>query len=656
MPPVCAFPRLKPKAFELIQRIESESDDVLLIGSCCEEIQTCFKKGQNRNNPAIIPQCFYMVTNRTLVDNLIIQGAYVMTPGWLKNWRQKLSEWGFDQQTARDFFHESATRLTLLDTGVDPRSASRLAGFGAYLNLPTEIIPVGLDFFDLFFSKAISESSFSTYRQETESTRVELLRQAADSAMAVDLLIQLTRAQSEEQATEQIIDIFSILFSPGLINYYAINENTDTFRNESGMKINHETDLLTWVNTRREEYSLTGTGDGFFLRFSHQNKTVGVLHLGDFKVPAHKEQYLNLSLSIAPLCGLAISNTRIFQKLEEAEKKIRREKETSETLRFIMAELSSRLDLKGVQDKLLRSLFLAIPCSHAAIFILDSNDGLAYAVGMQAAEGNELLPYTPRTKTIENGRELLRGKPIIINHEMENPIINRNLAEEDDRAWLGVPFKSRGELKGMIIIGSREPGAFGEEQVSLASIIVDESSVAMDNARLFTQVQKMAVTDSLTGLVNRRHFYELSDKELKRSIRYHHNLSVIMVDIDYFKRVNDTYGHPVGDAVLIEVAACFVRNVRETDIVGRYGGEEFVILLPETEPASAQSLAERLRSQVENLQVPSRKGHVRITVSLGIASKNTQEVSLEELLDQSDKALYKAKNDGRNCVRSFMQE
>jgi diguanylate cyclase (GGDEF)-like protein len=129
-----------------------------------------------------------------------------------------------------------------------------------------------------------------------------------------------------------------------------------------------------------------------------------------------------------------------------------------------------------------------------------------------------------------------------------------------------------------------------------------------------------------------------------------------MIDVDYFKKVNDTFGHAVGDLVLQEVVNCYRRNVRVADIVGRYGGEEFVLMLPDTPLLNAELLAERLRKEVAELRIPCGGEEVRVSISLGIAELGAAGESLDELLHQSDCALYEAKRTGRNCVRTFKKE
>jgi diguanylate cyclase (GGDEF)-like protein len=166
------------------------------------------------------------------------------------------------------------------------------------------------------------------------------------------------------------------------------------------------------------------------------------------------------------------------------------------------------------------------------------------------------------------------------------------------------------------------------------------------------ELKHLASIDYLTGLFNRRHFFELASQEFVKSIRYHRPLSVVIFDIDIFKQVNDTHGHLVGDQALAHIGKLILEIKREADIPARYGGEEFIILLPETDCASAQIFAERLRQWVEDSPAPCSSNSIHLTISVGVSGKDRGEntESLDHLISQADEALYKAKRAGRNRV------
>ncbi|MEK7787822.1 MAG: GGDEF domain-containing protein, partial [Chloroflexota bacterium] len=179
------------------------------------------------------------------------------------------------------------------------------------------------------------------------------------------------------------------------------------------------------------------------------------------------------------------------------------------------------------------------------------------------------------------------------------------------------------------------------------------AATAIGNARLFSEVQRLAVIDSLTGIYNRRQFFTLAAREFERSRRYHEPLSAIMLDIDHFKRVNDTYGHAAGDQVLRVIAVECCGRMREADLLARYGGEEFAILMPVTDRQSALAGAERLRHHIARLSIQSDSELLTITISIGVATLDETCKDVETLVNRADHALYAAKRAGRNQVKAY---
>jgi len=162
--------------------------------------------------------------------------------------------------------------------------------------------------------------------------------------------------------------------------------------------------------------------------------------------------------------------------------------------------------------------------------------------------------------------------------------------------------------------------------------------------------QELAHTDSLTGINNRRHLYELAEHEFEIALRYQQPFSILMFDIDHFKRVNDTFGHTAGDRILQQVTQVTCAKLRSADVIGRYGGEEFVIILPMTNAQQAYPLAERIRLAAEAIRVPTEKGDAAVTLSIGIVEiqKGAQTGSVESLIRRADEVMYAAKQAGRN--------
>ena len=168
---------------------------------------------------------------------------------------------------------------------------------------------------------------------------------------------------------------------------------------------------------------------------------------------------------------------------------------------------------------------------------------------------------------------------------------------------------------------------------------------------MYSQTRFLSVTDSLTGLYNRRHFEDTLEREFLRASRYNNHLSFAIIDVDFFKKVNDTYGHSTGDYVLKEVAYLILQNLRKTDMVFRYGGEEFAVIITETPKEKAIVPLERLRKAVEEYPFSYNGQNINVTISIGISEVCENITTVHQLFDDADKALYKAKENGRNQIQ-----
>jgi diguanylate cyclase (GGDEF)-like protein len=189
-----------------------------------------------------------------------------------------------------------------------------------------------------------------------------------------------------------------------------------------------------------------------------------------------------------------------------------------------------------------------------------------------------------------------------------------------------------------------------ESDLPTVSLFASQVAAALQNANLLTEVGRLAITDELTGIFNRRHFFEMAEQKFAHAQKNNHPLSVLIVDIDHFKQFNDCYGHVVGDQVLREAARLMCTAMRESDIIGRYGGEEFSIILPDTTKKAAVYVAERLISQVSDVPIETEAGKLTIQLSIGVGGMSKETPTLHSLIVRADQAMYLAKSAGRNCV------
>jgi len=248
-------------------------------------------------------------------------------------------------------------------------------------------------------------------------------------------------------------------------------------------------------------------------------------------------------------------------------------------------------------------------------------------------------------------RAMRREAPLLLADASRDPRVPGPARSE---SWLLHPIALHGEAIGVAQLVRSAANPFTQRDVRRLAVLVPEAAIAFESSRvryLMHRYADMAVTDGLTGLMNHRRAQEVLRKELERAARYARPLAVMMLDVDSFKQFNDRYGHPQGDALLREIAGILRRNVRAVDHVGRYGGEEFIVVLPETGRADALRLAERIRATVEAEPFSTGAGGtVRKTVSVGIASYPEDAADAGLLVQLADDALYRAKRSGRNRV------
>lgn len=213
-------------------------------------------------------------------------------------------------------------------------------------------------------------------------------------------------------------------------------------------------------------------------------------------------------------------------------------------------------------------------------------------------------------------------------------------------------IRAEGETLGVMHIRSHKPGAFREEDQQLALAIADQVALALQRALLFEEINRLAVTDPLTGVFNIRRLESVLKEEVGRARRYEHPLSFLMVDVDNLKSYNDTLGHQKGDLVLSKLASIIDSNTREVDKVFRYGGDEFCVVLPETNSSEARVVADKVRRAVGEFHFPGEEKVPEggITVSLGVATLEPDAGDGEALVRQADVSLYEAKQRGRNSV------
>ena len=322
-----------------------------------------------------------------------------------------------------------------------------------------------------------------------------------------------------------------------------------------------------------------------------------------------------------------------------------------ETVYETARSLGEHNDPDRITDELLNISLRILGYQHLAVLLYNQNrSGLLLVARMQLGEVQRLRPPVLFDLQGISGYVARTGRAQRLYDVSTDDRYQLGLAGA--RSELAVPMVSRGVTLGVLNAESVELGAFSEVDEKILSILASSAAMALENARLHKQLEDQSTTDELTGTLNYRAFSERLAEEQRRARRYNQPLSLIMVDVDNFKTCNDSFGHQAGNLVLKGIARVVQSVVRDTDMVCRYGGDEIIVILPQTVVADAAEIGERIRCEVERTAY-SEEGllpSLRVTVSIGISTYPENGGTADHLVEMVDRALYRAKSSGKNAV------
>jgi diguanylate cyclase (GGDEF)-like protein len=331
-----------------------------------------------------------------------------------------------------------------------------------------------------------------------------------------------------------------------------------------------------------------------------------------------------------------------------------------DALQKATAALLITLDLEKLLGQILDAAISAISVAYRGTLHLTARDTGQLQVRAVQGYTDARIRALSRSGDSHTARAVRERRPLLVHSALAETVAGQGevsgMAVAEAREAVSAiiaPLLLGDDVLGAISLESYRPHAFTQADLQLLVSFAATATTAIHNAQLHGEVQKQAITDTLTGLYNRRGFFELGRREVERALRFSRPLTAIMLDIDYFKNINDLYGHLVGDRVLIGLASRLLQELRQIDLVGRYGGDEFVALLPETDLTNAVSVAERLRKVAAGVIIPSASAPVKISLSAGVATLNPESKDLNSLLHHADQALYEAKRAGRDQVLSL---
>ncbi|HEY3929518.1 MAG TPA: diguanylate cyclase [Candidatus Koribacter sp.] len=368
-----------------------------------------------------------------------------------------------------------------------------------------------------------------------------------------------------------------------------------------------------------------------------RDEVVGVLDCQSDEVNFFDTETIDLLTLFSTQASIALANAEIYSKERKRALQM-------EAISAIARQATAVLRADDLLVQLCIAIGNSLPQYSVAVLTCEEDGTLIHR-----AYGGSLSPSTDVSQALlpldNMAEEALESRTprVLRASTTRHPVFFSGAGSE-----LLLPLVSAGKPLGVLVFAAESTNAFPEEDMATFESVADICATAIQNAFYFQQVEQLAYIDGLTGTFNRRLFERRIADEIERAKRYQSTLSLIMVDLDHFKRVNDEFGHLLGDEVLRAVSQIFHQTLRKPDVVCRYGGEEFVLVLPETSRANAVRVAEKLRNLIAAYEFPGIPS--RVTISAGVADFPSCGATRDELVGAADDNLYLAKQSGRNCI------
>jgi diguanylate cyclase (GGDEF)-like protein len=391
---------------------------------------------------------------------------------------------------------------------------------------------------------------------------------------------------------------------------------------------------------KEERESIAHLNIQLFLPIISRGNMIGLLVLGE------KQNKGRYTLEEINLLEKIINDVAISLEKEYLQDQLRKREQELSLLNQLAGVISSSLNIQEVYDAFVKELKEVVQVNYTAIALIEgtqiyfaaisSEVGSAWHTGQKIPVANTATEWVFLNKRPFYEADLLSSKRFATGEEYSKRGI---------RSVLYLPLINKGDVIGILILGSKKPGAYSTEQVVLLEHLASQIAAPIENSRLFTKAEEIARVDGITELFNRRHFDERMKEEIDRHARYGDILSILLLDLDNFKKYNDTFGHLAGDRLLVHAAELIQSAIRSSDLAFRYGGDEFAVILPNSSTMDAFNVAERIRERVA-FEMASRQ--IDVTVSVGVASWPGDGSTLDELCYAADMALYYAKRTGQN--------
>jgi len=452
---------------------------------------------------------------------------------------------------------------------------------------------------------------------------------SANLMLVEDGQTRIVRMQDYQNLSEENLD--ELFYAPFNVSKFGTLELMTESKNP--LIVPDTTSDPLWVKTRTTEKIQSWAGapilDG--------DQVIGFLSLNNQNRHYYQPEHTETLTAFASQASIAIKHARLFQQSQQHTRELRALHEATSTL-------VTTLKLDDLPSKILEGAVKAIPATeYGALFLVDEEKNVLIRKAKYGKGPSFKEQYSLDAAEFLPVKVFMENKPDMYE-------------DQDDslQAVIAVPLPAQTGVLGVIILAGHEPGIFAKNDLTILTNIAATTASAIRNAQLHKEIEDLAITDPLTNIFNRRGLEQWGQYEIDRAKRFDSPLSAIFFDLDHFKEVNDTYGHEIGDQVLQQVIHCSQEVIRKIDIFARIGGEEFIIILPETALPVAVKVAERIRKSVAKYVFNANSHQIKMTISLGVSELSKEINDLVPLINAADHLMYQAKQSGRNTTASSL--